>query len=152
MTAALPETHEIVVEDTFPHAPETIWRTLTAGDLIGRWLMVPTGFAAVPGIRFTFQTKPGGAWDGVIHCEVIEVVPHRRFAYTWKGGHPDNDGYGAPLDTVVTWTLTPVAGGTRLRLVHAGFALPRNRSALETMGKGWRTVLPRIGGLAAEEP
>lgn len=152
MTASGTESRDIVVEETFPHSPETIWLTLTTGALIGRWLMAPNGFAPVPGTRFTFQTKPGGAWDGVIRCEVLDVVPHQRLTYSWTGGHPDNDGYGAPLDTVVTWTLTPTAGGTRLRLVHAGFALPRNRSAFETMGKGWRTVLPRIGGIAGGEP
>ena len=31
------DTREIVVEAVFPHAPETIWKTLTTGDLIGRW-------------------------------------------------------------------------------------------------------------------
>ncbi len=56
------ETHEIVVDEVLPHAPETIWKALTTGKLIGRWLMMtPTGFEAVKGKRFTFQTTPGGA-------------------------------------------------------------------------------------------
>ena len=33
-----PIPQEIVVEEVFPHAPETIWKTLTTGELIGRWL------------------------------------------------------------------------------------------------------------------
>lgn len=142
-------TSEIVVEEIFPHAPETLWRTLTTGELIGRWLMEPKSFAPVQGTRFTFQTRPAGAWDGVIHCEVLEVIPCRRFAYSWQGGHAANEGYGSLLDTVVTWTLAPVARGTRLRLVHAGFVVPRNRSALETMGKGWKKVVPSLGDIAA---
>ncbi len=121
MTTPASQTRDIVVEELLPHAPETIWRALTTGDLIGRWLMTPRGFAPVTGTRFTFQTKPGGAWDGVIRCEVLEVIAGERLVYSWKGGHPDNAGYGAPLDTVVTWTLTRVEGGTRLRLVHAVF-------------------------------
>lgn len=141
---------EIVVEEVFPHAPETIWRTLTTGALIGRWLMAPTGFAPVEGTRFTFQTKPGGAWDGVIHCQVLEVIPNERIAYSWRGGHEANSGYGAPLDTVVTWTLARTAAGTRVRLVHAGFVVPRNESALATMGNGWRKVVPSLGGIADE--
>lgn len=144
------DTREIVVEEVFPHAPETIWRTLTTGELIGRWLMAPTGFAPVEGTRFTFQTRPGGAWDGVIHCQVLEVIPNERFAYSWRGGHAANTGYGAPLDTVVTWTLARTAGGTRIRLVHAGFVVPRNESALATMGDGWRKVVPSLGGIADE--
>src|SRR5215218_5709738 len=102
-------------------APETIWKTLTTGDLIGRWLMAPSGFEPVKGNRFTFQTKPAGAWDGVIRCEVLEAVPNERLAYAWRSGDENNVGYGSALDTVVTWTLTRVEGGTRLRLVHAGF-------------------------------
>ena len=69
------DTQDIVVEEVFPHAPETVWKTLTTGELVGRWLlMTPTGFEPVKGARFTFQTKPAGAWDGVIHCEVLEVI------------------------------------------------------------------------------
>ena len=39
------------------------------------------------GKRFTYQTTPAGAWDGVIHCEVLEVKPNERLVYSWKGGH-----------------------------------------------------------------
>jgi uncharacterized protein YndB with AHSA1/START domain len=145
------DTRDIVVEEVLPHAPETIWRALTSGDLIGRWLMAPSGFSPEPGTRFTFQTKAGGSWDGVIHCQVLEAIANERFVYSWKGGHPDNVGYGAPLDTTVTWTLTRTAGGTRLRLVHAGFVVPRNQSALDVMGNGWKTVVPRLGTVASEE-
>jgi uncharacterized protein YndB with AHSA1/START domain len=150
-TAALKTNpRQIVMEEVFPHAPETLWRVLTSGDLIGRWIMVPTGFAAVQGTRFTFQTTPGGAWDGVIHCQVLEVMPNERLVYSWKGGHEANVGYGAPLDTVVTWTLARVAGGTQLRLVHAGFVTPTNDSALKTMGEGWKKVMQQLGSVAAE--
>ncbi|WP_293863355.1 SRPBCC domain-containing protein [uncultured Alsobacter sp.] len=142
---------DIVVEEVFPHSPETIWRALTSGELIGRWLMAPTGFAPLPGTRFTFQTKAGGSWDGVIHCQVLEVVANERFVYSWKGGHADNVGYGSPLDTTVTWTLTRTGEGTRVRLVHAGFAVPRNQSALDVMGNGWKTVVPRLGSVASEQ-
>lgn len=141
---------EIVVEEVFPHAVETIWRALTDGELIGRWIMVPTGFAPIVGTRFTFQTTAAGAWDGVIHCQVLEVVPHELFSYAWQGGHESNIGYGAPLDTVVTWTLSHVEGGTRLRLVHSGFVVPRNDSALKTMSGGWAKVVPRIGEIASD--
>jgi len=36
------DTQDIVVDEVFPHAPETIWKTLTTGELIARWLMMPT--------------------------------------------------------------------------------------------------------------
>ena len=141
---------EIVVDEVFPHAPETIWKALTNGELIGRWIMVPTGFEPVKGTYFTFQTTPGGAWDGVIHCQVLEVIPNERLCYAWKGGHETNVGYGAPLDTVVTWTLCRVESGTRLRLVHSGFITPMNDSAFKTMSGGWTKVVQKLGSVAGE--
>jgi len=143
---------QIVVDEVFPHAPETIWKTLTSGDLMGRWLgMAPTGFEPVVGNRFTYRTTPAGAWDGTIQCEVLEVVPNQRFAYSWKGGHDGNAGYGSRLDTIVTFTLEETDGGTRLRLVHAGFVLPRNDSAYRNMSGGWSQVVPRIGSITGEQ-
>ena len=144
-------TEAIVVDEVFPHAPETIWKTLTDGALMARWLgMTPTGFAAVKGQRFTYQTTPGGAWDGVIHCEVREVIPNQLLVYTWKSGHAENVGYGAPLDTVVTFTLSKAGNGTRLRAVHSGFVVPRNEAAFKNMGEGWKKVVPKIGTIAGE--
>jgi uncharacterized protein YndB with AHSA1/START domain len=117
---------------------------------MGRWLMEPKGFAAVKGTHFTFQTTPGGAWDGVIHCQVLEVIPNQRLVYAWKGGHPENEGYGAPLDSVVTWSLSKVESGTRLRLVHSGFVIPRNDSAYRGMSDGWQKVVAKVLAISAE--
>jgi uncharacterized protein YndB with AHSA1/START domain len=142
-------TREIVVEDTLPHAPDIVWKTLTNGELIGRWLM-PNDFEPVVGRRFTFRTRPMGGWDGVVDCEVLEMVPNERLIYSWKGGSDDNPAYGSRLDSIVTWTLTPVEGGTRLRLVHSGFRSPGNDFAFDAMSGGWAKVTQRIGALAAE--
>jgi len=145
------DTQDIVVDEVLPHAPETIWKALTTGELIGRWLMTPNGFEAVKGKRFTFQTTPAGAWDGVIHCEVLEAVPNERLAYTWRSGHRDNAGYGSVLDTVATFILSRVENGTRLRVVHSGFVLPKNDTAFRSMGDGWKRCVPSIGVIAGEQ-
>lgn len=140
---------DIVVEAILPHRPETIWRTLTTGELIGQWLrMALAGFEPVPGKHFTFQTTPAGAWDGVIRCEVLEAAANERLAFAWRGGHEGNAGYGSLLDTVVTFALSRAGDGTRLRLVHSGFRLPENETAFRNLGEGWKTVLPGIGAVA----
>jgi uncharacterized protein YndB with AHSA1/START domain len=144
-------THDIVVDQVFPHAPETIWRALTTGELIARWMMAPTGFEPVKGKRFTFQTTPAGAWDGTIHCEVLEAVPNQRLVYAWQGGHESNAGYGSKLDTVVTFTLSKVDGGTRVRVVHSGFVLPKNDTAFRNMSDGWKEVVRNLDAVVAEE-
>jgi uncharacterized protein YndB with AHSA1/START domain len=144
-------TQDIVVEAVFPHAPETLWKTLTTGELMARWLPMPaTGFEPVEGRRFTFRTTPAGAWDGVIHCQVLEVKPNERLAWSWQGGHEGNVGYGALLDTVVTFTLSKAPGGTRVRLVHSGFVTPRNDLAFRNMGEGWKKVVATVGAVAGD--
>jgi uncharacterized protein YndB with AHSA1/START domain len=141
---------DIVVDEVFPHAPETIWKALTTGELIARWLMPAEGFQAVAGNRFTYKTTPAGAWDGTIHCEVLEVVPNERLVYSWRGGHEANVGYGSKLDTVVTWTLARAGNGTRIRVVHSGFELPRNDTAYRNMSDGWKKVVRNLDATAAE--
>ena len=142
---------DIVVEETLAHAPEIVWKALTTGALIGRWLMEPQGFEPVEGKEFTFQTTPAGEWDGVIQCEVLEVVPNVRLVHSWRGGHDANADYGSRLDTVVTWTLATSDGGTRVRLVHSGFRMPKNESAFNNMSQGWPKVVQQIGALAGEQ-
>lgn len=145
------DTQDIVVDEVFPHAPETIWKALTSGELIARWLMPPTGFEPVEGTHFTYQTTPAGEWDGVIRCQVLQVIPKQRLAYAWKGGHEGNVGYGSRLDTVVTWVLNQVETGTRVRLVHSGFVLPKNDTAYRNMSDGWKKVVRNLDAIAAEQ-
>lgn len=150
--AILGDVHQIVVDEVFPHAPEILWKTLTTPELMGRWLkMQPNGFEAVEGARFTYQTSPAGHWDGVIHCQVLDVVPNQRLAYAWQGGHEENVGYGSQLETVVTFTLSRTGQGTRLRMVHSGFVLPRNETAYRNMSDGWTKVIQNIDAISAEQ-
>ncbi len=136
---------DIVVEEVLPHSPEKIWRALTTAELLARWLM-PSDFEPVVGKRFHFRTQPMGDWDGVVHCEVLEIVPLKRLAYSWKGGSRNNAKYGSELDSVAIWTLEPVGTGTRLKLVHSGFRSPDNDFAYDAMKSGWGRIMGRIRG------
>jgi len=81
---------------------------------------------------------------------VLELVPNERLVYSWKGGADGNPAYGSKLDSVVTFTLTAVAGGTRLRVVHSGFRSPGNDMAFDAMSGGWARIVHRIGTIVAE--
>jgi uncharacterized protein YndB with AHSA1/START domain len=148
--ATMTDTRDIVVDEVFPHAREIIWKALTTAELIGRWLMMPTGFEPTKGKHFTFQTTPAGEWDGVIHCQVLEVTPNERLVFAWKGGHEGNAQYGSRLETIVTWTLARADGGTRLQLVHSGFRLPKNNVAFKRMSEGWPKVFEKIDAIVNE--
>ena len=142
------EIRDITVESILLHAPELVWKTLTTAELIGQWLM-PNDFEAVVGKKFNFRTKPMGDWDGVVHCEVLEIIENHRLVYSWKGGSSENSKYGSQLDTTVTWTLVAVEAGTRLKMVHAGFRLPANKAAFDAMNPGWGHVLQAVERVAA---
>ncbi|MGH6966532.1 MAG: SRPBCC domain-containing protein [Phenylobacterium sp.] len=52
---------------------------------------------------------------------------------------------------MVSWTLTRVETGTRLRLVHSGFVRARNDTAFKNMSTGWTKVVGTIEAIAAEQ-
>lgn len=120
----------IRTEQFLPHPPARVWRALTDPALQARWLM-PSDFRAEVGAHFTFDT---GQW-GKTHCEVLAIEPEQRLHISWKN---------PPLDTTVTWTLTPEGTGTRIVVEHAGFDLddPRQVFAHQGMSGGW------AGGIA----
>ena len=76
-------------------------------------------------------------------------MPNERLSYSWRGGHDGNAEYGSRLDTVVTWSLAKVDGGTRLRVVHSGFVLPKNATAFQEMSEGWKKVVGRSASFPA---
>ncbi len=152
-TALKPDTpaQDLILDEVFPHTVDLIWKTLTSGDLISRWLMEPKGFAPVKDNHFYFQTPPDGDWDGKIRCQIVEIIPNQRLVYTWCSGHDSPAGYVKRLDTLVAWTLTPVNEGTRLRLVHSGFVVPKNEGIMRNIATGWPKCLDKLQLLLNEE-
>ena len=117
-------------EVTYPHPIEKVWRAITTSEAIAAWLM-PNNFEAKLGHRFEFTSKPQPGWDGHTYCEVTELDPPRRLAYTWRGG---------PIDTLLRITLEPVAGGTKLVLEHTGFRGFKALMVSAIMGSGWKRI------------
>jgi uncharacterized protein YndB with AHSA1/START domain len=97
---------------------------------------MPNDIRAVVGARFTFRAEPTPWWDGVVHCEVVEVVPHVLLVYTWNGTARREGQAEHALKTVVRWTLTAnEQGGTTLLLEQTGFE--PDSFALSAMANGW---------------
>jgi uncharacterized protein YndB with AHSA1/START domain len=108
---------------------------------------------ALSGELATFGRQLSGVkrdWDGVVQCEVLACEPPKLLRYSWKGGADSNPAYGSRLDSTVTWTLTPVEGGTHLRMVHDGFVFPGNQFAYDAMSPGWGRVLDGVARVTAE--
>src|SRR5271170_5957373 len=101
----------LVIEREMPHPPEKIWRALTQGPLVEKWLM-KNDFQPVVGHRFSFRATPVPNWNGVIDCEVMVVEPNSRLSYSWGT---------MGMTSLVSWTLTPTKGGTHVRMEQSGF-------------------------------
>lgn len=127
---------DIIQKWSLQHPVEQVWEHLTKPELIAEWLM-ENDFKPVVGHKFNFRAKPRIkiGFDGIVYCEVKEVVPNKRLSYTWRGG-PGNG--KIILDSVVTWTLTPTATGTDLLLEHTGFQGLKNLIAYFMIGRGWQ--------------
>jgi uncharacterized protein YndB with AHSA1/START domain len=136
------ETRSIVVERMMPHPPEKVWRALTEAPLIAEWLM-QNDFACEVGQRFQFRAQPVPGWSGVTDCEVIAADPPHLLAYRWGDGAESDSG----LRTVVTWTLTPVEGGTQVRMEHSGFRA-EDQGGYRGMGGGWPRIVERLEAVA----
>jgi uncharacterized protein YndB with AHSA1/START domain len=133
----------IVVERTMPHPPEKVWRALTTPAIIEKWLM-RNDFAPKLGHRFNFHATPiPNMWNGTTDCEVLELDAPRRLAYAWNASGEEAEG---GLKSVVTWTLTPVEGGTHVRMEHSGFR-PQDEGGRQAMGGGWPRI---VAGLERE--
>ncbi len=123
----------IRVQYDLAEPPSKVWRALTDPDLLSQWLM-PTDIRAETGHRFTFRSEPQPGWDGIVYCEVLEVIPQERLVYSWRGA--SSKGSGNQLDTIVRWSLAPTSqGGTRLFLEHSGFEA--EAFAFKAMSQGW---------------
>lgn len=122
MNEIVEQTRTVVVEREFAHPPEKLWRALTQPHLIEAWLM-KNDFLPAVGRRFTLR----GDW-GAVDCQVQALEEHRTLAYTWAA---------MGLDSVVTWTLTPSAAGTLLRMEQSGFR-PDQEQAYQGARHGWQ--------------
>src|SRR5690348_13595416 len=126
------QSEAISFEFDLHHGPEKVWRALTDPVLLAEWLLPVFDLKLEAGAAFTFKTQPYPGWDGTVDCRFVEIEAHRKLSYTWVVS-------GMELDTVVTFTLTPTASGTRLSLVQSGFK-PSQKQNSAGARYGWKMM------------
>ena len=107
------------------HPVEAVWASLTDPAALAEWLMA-NDFQPRRGHRFTFRDAAMPGWRGWSACEVLEIEPPRRMVWAWQGAEDDA--------TTVSIELTPVPGGTRLVLHHAG---DTDATLADLIASGW---------------
>jgi uncharacterized protein YndB with AHSA1/START domain len=130
-------TDQFATEVDLPAPPEEVFRHLTDPPAMTRWM----------GQHAVLKPVPGGAFEADINGvpvrgRYLEVDPPRRVLVSW--GVAGNE-VMPPGATEVEFTLTPIPGGTRLRLVHRG--LRPDQAQLHAAG--WQHFLARLASAAA---
>jgi uncharacterized protein YndB with AHSA1/START domain len=126
------QTETISFDFDLNHKPEKVWRAITDPALLTEWLLPVVDLKLEPGATFAFRTQPYPGWDGVVNCRMLDIEPQRKLSYSWVVGD-------MVLDTVVTFTLTPTASGTRLSLVQSGFK-PDQKQNSGGARYGWKMM------------
>ena len=119
------------------HVPvEKVWHEITKTGAIQR---------AIYGSIMEGQLKPGAKLRFYspsrkrvyLIGEVVEVVPPSKFSHTWKLTMGVDDFF-----TLVTWELSPIAGGTRVKLTHSRW-LDTSKS-YKSVGETWTYLLRNL--------
>ncbi len=124
--------------------PEAVFDALTTPDDLAAWW-------GADGVYRThdweIDLRPGGAWncratsvrgEMTVQGVYLEVERPRTLAYTW------NPSWDPMPATTVRYTLTKVAGGTRVHFEHSGF--DGQLKSQQAHSEGWARV---IGWLSA---
>jgi uncharacterized protein YndB with AHSA1/START domain len=141
-TTAPSQAEAISFEFDLKHPPEKVWRALTEPALLTEWLLPVVELELEPGAEFLFKTQPYPGWDGTVNCRILEIETHKKLSYAWTVPF---------LDTVVTFTLTPTASGTRLSLVQSGFQ-PDQKREFGGARYGWTLMGGKLVELLARTP
>lgn len=121
---------------TYPHPIEKVWMALTDSAAMSQWLM-PCDIKAEVGHQFQFRTKPSMGFNGVIDCEVLEVIAQKKLSFSWTSGDLKN--------TRVDFVLEPKGDETILHFEHGGFEGFMNKILTRRiLAAGWKKKLLSI--------
>jgi len=98
-----------------PASAEEVWRMLTEPALLTQWFAPFVEGTGKIGEPLLFGWTPEVRWTTVL----IASEPGKRVLFRDELAAYQEMGASGPM--VIEWTMGPIAGGTRLRLVHSGF-------------------------------
>jgi uncharacterized protein YndB with AHSA1/START domain len=135
MTTKTDVTEAVVIERTFNAPVARVWKALTDVDQMRVWYFDLKEFKPQVGFKFEFVVEHEG--NKYHHlCEVTEVIPQKKMAYTWRYK-------GEVGDSLVTVELFPEGDKTRLKLTHDGLeTFPKTPAyARKNFEAGWTAII-----------
>ena len=143
-------THDLLIEREFAMPAEALFELWTDPQHRLQW-WGPKNFTCT---EYEADLRPGGAWRATIENPdwgtsamngvFREIVPGKRlvFTFVWDDGR-DRPG----VETLVTVTFSPTAGGTRQSFHQAPFM---NEEGRDSHVEGWEECFDRQADYAAQ--
>mgnify|MGYP001810153015 FL=1 len=131
------ENEAYVIEQTYQAPISKVWKAITDKDEMKLWYFDLPEFKPEIGIEFRFMGGPAEDRQYQHICQVMEVVPEQKIAYSWR-----YDGYEG--NTLVTFELFDEGSQTRLKLTHEGletFPADNPDFARENFAEGWNWLI-----------
>ena len=95
-------------------APAAVWRWLASQEALRAWISPNIEIDLRPGGAYRFLGPDEQTW---ISGVVLELTPERELILSWT---EEGAGWRHPARLVIA--LEPIAAGTRVTLIHDGFA------------------------------
>jgi len=131
------ENEAYVIEQTYQAPISKVWKAITDKDEMKLWYFDLPEFKPEIGIEFRFMGGPAEDRQYQHICQVMEVIPEQKIAYSWR-----YDGYEG--NTLVTFELFDEGSQTRLKLTHEGletFPADNPDLAKENFVIGWNWLM-----------
>lgn len=134
----------LVLEGLVAASPEAVYRLWTTSEGVSAFLGVNALVDGRIGGAFEVEFLPGSppGERGSEGCRILALEPDRMVVFTW------NSPPGFPTRGIHTWvvlTLSPEAGGTRVRLAHWGHGSgPQWDANREYFRSAWGRVLQAL--------
>jgi uncharacterized protein YndB with AHSA1/START domain len=136
MTSRLPS---VTIVRRIKASPAKVWAAITRPDQMIQWW----GPDAGPTLRADVDVRPGGRFSVVFRLLngdqhnptgiYQEVIPERKLVFTWD--------LPGERESLVTFLLKPILGGTELTLLHEHLPDEAERDSHE---QGWSGLLDKL--------
>ena len=131
------ENSAFVIERTYQAPTSLVWEAITNKDEMKLWYFDLPEFKPLVGCEFQFMGGPAEDRQYKHICQVTEVIPNKKLAYSWR-----YDGYQG--NTLVTFELFDEGDQTKLKLTHEGletFPADNPDLAKENFVIGWNWLI-----------